>query len=71
MILTTVTSRDLIQNFARARKAAKSGPEFNTDRGIPVHSQLSLTDYHRLEGDGQGGTRRFRRLHHNLILLIF
>ena len=50
MPITTVTSRELNQDFARAKRAAKSGPVFITDRGKPAHVLLSIEDYRRLTG---------------------
>ena len=50
MIITTVTSRELNQDVARAKKAAKSGPVFITDRGKPAHVLLSIEDYRQLTG---------------------
>ena len=37
----------------RAKKAAKSGPVFITDRGTPAHVLLSIEDYRRLTGQGR------------------
>ena len=48
MTVTTVTSRELNQDLARAKKAAKSGPVFITDRGRAAHVLLSIEDYRRL-----------------------
>ena len=53
MTITTVTSRELNQDVARAKKAAKSGPVFITDRGKPAHVLLSIEDYRRLAGEGR------------------
>ena len=53
MIITTVTSRELNQDIGRAKKAAKSGPVFITDRGKPAHVLLSIEDYRRLAGQGR------------------
>ena len=53
MIITTVTSRELNQDIGRAKKAAKSGPVFITDRGTPAHVLLSIEDYRRLTGQGR------------------
>ncbi len=50
MTVTTFTSRELNQDTARAKKAAKSGPVFITDRGKPAHVLLSIEDYRRLAG---------------------
>ena len=48
MTVTTVTSRELNQDIARAKRAAKSGPVFITDRGRPAHVLLCIEDYRRL-----------------------
>ena len=53
MTITTVTSRELNQDIARAKRAAKSGPVFITDRGRPAHVLLSIDDYQRLAGEGR------------------
>ena len=50
MAISTVTSRELNQDVGRAKKAAKSGPVFITDRGKPAHVLLSIEDYRRLAG---------------------
>ena len=51
MTITTLTSRELNQNIARAKRTAKSGPVFITDRGKPAHVLLCIDDYRRLAGD--------------------
>ena len=53
MNVTTVTSRELNQDVGRAKRAAKSGPVFITDRGKPAHVLLSIEDYRRLAGTGR------------------
>ena len=53
MTITTVTSRELNQDVARAKRAARSGPVFITDRGKPAHVLLSIEEYRRLAGDGR------------------
>ena len=50
MTITTVTGHELSQDVARAKKAAKLGPVFITDRGRPAHVLLSIEDYRRLTG---------------------
>lgn len=47
---TTMSSRDFNQDASRAKRAAKAGPVFITDRGQPQHVLLSIEDYHRLVG---------------------
>ena len=51
MAITTFTSRELNQDIARAKKAAKSGPVFITNRGKPAHVLLSIEDYRRLTAE--------------------
>lgn len=51
MTVTTFTSRELNRDLARAKRAARSGPVFITDRGRPAHVLLSIDDYRRLAGD--------------------
>ena len=51
MNITTVTSRELNQDVARAKRAAKSGPVFITTRGKPAHVLLSIEDYRRMAGE--------------------
>ena len=50
MTITTLSSRELNQDVARAKKAAKNGPVFITDRGKPAHVLLSIEEYRRLTG---------------------
>jgi len=51
--VTTATSRELDQDVGRAKRAAKSGPVFITDRGKPAPVLLSIEDYRRLNGEGR------------------
>lgn len=48
MSITTLSSRELNQDVTRAKKAAKDGPVFITDRGKPAHVLLSFDEYQRL-----------------------
>ena len=50
MTITTLSSRELNQDVSRAKKAAKNGPVFITDRGKPAHVLLSIEEYQRLTG---------------------
>lgn len=50
MTITTLSSRELNQDIGRAKKAARHGPVFITDRGTPAHVLLSIEDYRRLIG---------------------
>jgi prevent-host-death family protein len=50
MAVTTLTSREFNQDTSRARKAARRGPVFITDRGRPAHVLLTIEEYQRLTG---------------------
>ncbi len=50
MTITTLTSREFNQHASDAKKAAKKGPVFITDRGRPAHVLLSIEDYRTLTG---------------------
>jgi PHD/YefM family antitoxin component YafN of YafNO toxin-antitoxin module len=48
MTITTISSRELNQDVTRAKKAAKNGPVFITDRGKLAHVLLNIDEYQRL-----------------------
>jgi prevent-host-death family protein len=48
--VTTLTSREFNQDTSGAKKAARRGPVFITDRGRPAHVLLTIEDYQRLAG---------------------
>jgi prevent-host-death family protein len=48
MPITTLSSREFNQDTSRAKKAAKNGPVFITDRGRPAHVLLSIEEYQRI-----------------------
>ncbi len=48
MAITTLSSREFNQDTARAKRAAKKGPVFITDRGRPAHVLLSIEQYEKL-----------------------
>jgi prevent-host-death family protein len=50
LAVTTLTSREFNQDTSRAKKAARQGPVFITDRGRPAHVLLTIEDYRRLAG---------------------
>lgn len=50
MTITTFSSREFNQDASRAKKAAKSGPVFITDRGRPAHVLLTIEQYQKLTG---------------------
>jgi prevent-host-death family protein len=43
--VTTFSSREFNQDTSRAKKAARKGPVFITDRGRPAHVLLTIEDY--------------------------
>ena len=50
MTITTLSSREFNQKASEAKRAAKSGPVFITDRGLPSHVLLSIEEYQRITG---------------------
>ncbi|HTT19221.1 MAG TPA: type II toxin-antitoxin system Phd/YefM family antitoxin [Candidatus Sulfotelmatobacter sp.] len=48
MAITKLSSRDFNQDTSRAKRAAKRGPVFITDRGRPSHVLLSVEEYQRI-----------------------
>ena len=50
-MVTTISSREFNQDAAGAKRAAREGPVFITDRGRPAHVLLSIDDYRRLSGE--------------------
>jgi len=48
MMITTFSSREFNHDASRAKKAARSGSVFITDRGRPAHVLLTIEDYHQL-----------------------
>jgi prevent-host-death family protein len=48
MAITTLSSREFNQDVGRAKRAAKKGPVFVTDRGRPSHVLLTVEDYRKL-----------------------
>jgi prevent-host-death family protein len=53
MAVTTMTSREFNQDTSGAKKKARRGPVFITDRGRPAHVLLTIEDYRRLTGQGK------------------
>ena len=51
MSITTLSSRQFNQDASKAKKAAKTGPVFITDRGRPAHVLLTFEEYKRLTGE--------------------
>jgi prevent-host-death family protein len=50
MEITKLSSRDFNQDTSRAKRAAKRGPVFITDRGRPSHVLLTVEEYQRITG---------------------
>ena len=50
MTIHTLSSRELNQDLARAKRAALEGPVFITDRGRPAHVLMSYARYQELSG---------------------
>ncbi len=50
MTITTVSSRQFNQDASGAKKAAKDGPVFITDRGRPAHVLLTFEEYKKITG---------------------
>lgn len=50
MTITTFSSRQFNQDASKAKKAAKAGPVFITDRGRPAHVLLTFSEYKRITG---------------------
>lgn len=48
MAITTLSSREFNQDTSRAKKAARKGPVFITDRGRPAHVLLTIADYQKM-----------------------
>lgn len=48
MAITKLSSREFNQNISRAKKGAKRGPVFITDRGRPSHVLLTVEEYQRI-----------------------
>src|ERR1700678_2355201 len=53
--MAKLSSRDFNQDTSRAKRAAKRGPVFITDRGRPSHVLLTVEEYQRITGGQQSG----------------
>jgi prevent-host-death family protein len=51
MTITTLSSRQFNQDASKAKKAAKAGPVFITDRGRPAHVLLTFDEYKKITGE--------------------
>ena len=50
MAITKLSSRQFNQDTSMAKRAAKRGPVFITDRGRPSHVLLTVEEYQRITG---------------------
>jgi prevent-host-death family protein len=50
MATTKLSSREFNQDTSKAKRAAKRGPVFITDRGRPSHVLLTVEEYQRITG---------------------
>jgi prevent-host-death family protein len=50
MAITKLSSREFNQDTGRAKRAAKKGPVFITDRGRPSHVLMTAEEYDRITG---------------------
>ena len=50
MAITTLSSREFNQDTSRAKKAARKGPVFITNRGRPAHVLLTIQEYQKITG---------------------
>jgi prevent-host-death family protein len=50
MPITKLSSREFNQDTGRAKKAARNGPVFITDRGRPSHVLLTIEEYRAMAG---------------------
>lgn len=48
MTITTLSSRQFNQDASKAKRAAKAGPVFITDRGRPAHVLLTFEQYKKI-----------------------
>jgi prevent-host-death family protein len=46
--ITTLSSREFNQNTSRAKRAARKGPVFITDRGRPTYVLLLIDEFERI-----------------------
>jgi len=50
MAITKLSSREFNQDTSKAKRSAKRGPVFITDRGRPSHVLLTAEEYERITG---------------------
>ena len=47
---TTITSREFNRDVSKAKRYARQGPVYITDRGRPSHVLLTVEDYRKITG---------------------
>lgn len=52
--MEVISSRDFNQDVGAAKRAARLGPVFVTDRGRPTHVLMSIDAYRELTGQTEG-----------------
>jgi hypothetical protein len=57
--ITVMTSREFNQDTARAKRAARKGPVFVTERGTVSHVLLTKAEFDRREAKGEGAPKAF------------
>jgi prevent-host-death family protein len=57
MAITTLSSREFNQDAAKAKRAARKGPVFITDRGRPAHVLLSIEEYQQITNKAEEHSR--------------
>lgn len=53
MPISTLSSKEFNQHTSKAKRAARKGPVFITDRGKPAHVLLTIEDYRKMSGERQ------------------
>lgn len=48
MAITTISSREFNQDTGKAKRAARQGPVFITDRGRPSHVLLTIEEFEQI-----------------------
>lgn len=51
MSTTTISAREFARDLAHAKRAARTGPVFVTDRGTPSFVLLQIEDYYKLAAE--------------------
>jgi hypothetical protein len=57
--ITVMTSREFNQDTAKAKRAARKGPVYVTERGTVSHVLLTKSEFDRREAGAQGAPKKF------------